>query len=70
VEVATRLGRLSLVVRAASNEDTPAIVKAGDKIGITWASDVSPALGAETTASVPNIVHVYRGAADGQEYHF
>jgi pilus assembly protein CpaB len=70
VEVATRLGRLSLVVRAASNEDAHATVGASAGTGITWASDVSPALGSATTASLPNIVHVYRGSADGQEYHF
>jgi len=70
VEVATRLGRLSLVVRAANNEDKPTNVAANANNAITWASDVSPALGGETTASVPNVVHVYRGSADGQEYHF
>jgi pilus assembly protein CpaB len=74
VEVATRLGRLSLVVRAANNEDKPAnlVANAANAANnaITWAGDVSPALGSEATASVPNMVRVYRGAADGQEYHF
>jgi len=70
IEVATRLGRLSLVVRAATNDENAARAKVDAGPDITWASDVSPALGGLTTASAPNVVHVYRGSADGQEYHF
>jgi pilus assembly protein CpaB len=70
VEVATRLGRLSLVVRSANNDDDSVKTTAENDTSITWASDVSPALGNATSASIPNVVHVYRGTAEGQEYHF
>jgi hypothetical protein len=68
VEVANRLGRLSLVVRSASNEPVAAADAAPPTI--TWASDVSPALGSETTAAGGSVVHVYSGAGDGKEYRF
>jgi pilus assembly protein CpaB len=69
VQVAARLGRLSLVVRSASTEPVanPASAPAP---AITWASDVSPALGSDTTVSVPNVVHVFSGSTDAKEYHF
>jgi pilus assembly protein CpaB len=74
VSVATRLGRLSLVVRAARAGEGTASTDAAPGItpGITWASDVSPALTAESAPkAVPNVVKVYRGSGgDGQEYHF
>jgi pilus assembly protein CpaB len=91
VSVATRIGRLSLVVRAARQseeaaETTPAPredAAAGDQPvppqpapvqpapAITWAGDVSPALSTEAVAkNVPRVVHIYRGASDGQEYRF
>lgn len=69
VSVATRLGRLSLVVRSASTEPVAAANADAPPV-ITWASDVSPALGSESPSSAPNVVHVYRGTAEGQEYHF
>ncbi len=37
---------------------------------ITWAGDVSPALGSEVSPTVQNKVRVYKGSADGQEYNF
>ncbi len=37
---------------------------------ITWAGDVSPALGSESSVAVPSRVRVYKGSADGQEYNF
>jgi pilus assembly protein CpaB len=66
VSVATRLGRLSLVVRSA---------KAGTAAenaspGITWASDVSPALDAVNPTARPSVVHVFSGNGGGQEYRF
>ncbi len=77
VSVATRLGRLSLVVRAARTAEpelaAPSSVKGDPQPpGITWAGDVSPALsiGATSTKPIPNVVRIYRGNADGQEYKF
>ena len=69
VQVASRIGRLSLVVRSASTDPVPK----GDSAPaptITWASDVSPALGADATAATSNTVHVFSGSADAKEYHF
>jgi pilus assembly protein CpaB len=66
VSVATRLGRLSLVVRSAK-EGTPA---ADASAGITWASDVSPALDAVNPTAPPSVVHVFSGNGGGQEYRF
>ncbi len=80
VSVATRLGRLSLVVRAARSTETgldalqerPTDPTGLPKSGITWAGDVSPALttGAVATKPPPNVVRIYRGAGDSQEYKF
>jgi hypothetical protein len=67
--VAARLGRLSLVVRSASTEPV-ANPDSAPAPAITWASDVSPALGSDTTVSVPNVVHVFSGSTDAKEYHF
>jgi pilus assembly protein CpaB len=69
VQVASRIGRLSLVVRSASNEPVPR-GDAAPPPTITWASDVSPALGSEGTETAPNVVHVFSGAADAKEFHF
>jgi pilus assembly protein CpaB len=68
VQVANRLGRLSLVVRSASNGPVAAADAAPPTI--TWASDVSPALGSETAVAGGSVVHVYSGAGDGKEYRF
>jgi pilus assembly protein CpaB len=67
VSVATRLGRLSLVVRAARPAEA-----ADTSPGITWAADVSPAMSADAVPKAPpSTVKVYRGSGgDGQEYHF
>jgi pilus assembly protein CpaB len=69
VQVATRIGKLSLVVRSASNEPVPK-GDAAPAPTITWASDVSPALGSDASDVVPNVVHVFSGSADAKEYHF
>ena len=66
VSVATRLGRLSLVVRSAKAGNAAANAPAG----ITWASDVSPALDAVNPTPPPSVVHVFGGIGDGKEYHF
>jgi pilus assembly protein CpaB len=80
VSVATRLGRLSLVVRAARSSETELDDRrlgsmddtTPPKSGITWAGDVSPALttGAVATKPAPNVVRIFRGASEGQEYKF
>lgn len=38
--------------------------------GVTWAGDVSPALGSSEVRSAPVMVHVYQGGADSKEFHF
>ena len=72
VSVATRLGKLSLVVRAAVSVDPgSANPPAQPASNITWGSDVSPALDGSTAPPPPAIVKVYGGTNNGgQEYHF
>jgi pilus assembly protein CpaB len=63
VQVAARIGRLSLAVRAA---DQPAIQPASTPA--IWAGDVSHALtGGPAPASV---LHVFQGTADGKEFRY
>ncbi len=38
--------------------------------GVTWAGDVSPALGSGATRAAPSKVQVFQGGADTKEYHF
>jgi pilus assembly protein CpaB len=66
VAVATRLGHLSLAVRAA--EAGPS--GASHQPSTTWAGDVSPALASQITHDAPDVVRVFQGAADGKEFHF
>ncbi len=80
VSVAYRLGRLSLVVRAArALEDGGQMARDSGspgsqepvRQGVTWASDVSPALTSDVAVkAAPNVVRIYRGGAEGQEYKF
>ncbi len=80
VSVASRLGRLSLVVRAAKSVEelgadpsveVSAVGSPPARAGITWAGDVSPALTTDTVVkNLPSVVRVYRGNGDGQEYKF
>ena len=83
VSVAARLGRLSLVVRAArAVEDFGQAARNGgtgneqldpgrNSPGITWAGDVSPALTSDTPIrTIPTVVRVFRGGNEGQEYKF
>lgn len=67
VEVASRIGRLSLsvVAAAASRVAGPAA-----PIGTTWAGDVSPALESEAPAAHAAVVRVFSGSADAKEFHF
>jgi pilus assembly protein CpaB len=66
VEVAGRIGRLSLTVRAA--EQTAAQTVQAETPPV-WAGDVSRAL-VGRPIPVPNMLHVYPGAGDGKEYRF
>jgi pilus assembly protein CpaB len=66
VQVAARIGRLSLAVRAAEQSNQAV---AAQPLVPVWAGDVSRAL-TTTPAPAPNILHLYRGTADGQEFHF
>jgi pilus assembly protein CpaB len=38
--------------------------------GVTWAGDVSPALGSGDTRKLPAMVHVFQGGADSKEFRF
>ena len=68
VAVATRLGRLALVVRSASGAEAPA--EAGP--AITWGGDVSPALraGRGAAEAPPQTLQIFQGAAKREEFRF
>ena len=38
--------------------------------GVTWAGDVSPALGSGETRTAPVLVHIFQGGSDSKEFHF
>jgi pilus assembly protein CpaB len=68
VAVATRLGRLSLIVRPATGGDaTPESMPA-----ITWGGDVSPALraGRGVAEAPPQTLQIFQGAAKREEFRF
>jgi len=66
VQVAARIGHLSLTVRSAEEPhlavDTPPRP--------VWAADVSNALTKVPAPQPGTVLRVYRGAADGKEFHF
>jgi pilus assembly protein CpaB len=68
VSVATRIGRLSLAVRSADN--TLADGAASPPKTTTWASDVSPALGANVAQGARSELHIFQGSAEGKEFRF
>lgn len=82
VLVAGRLGKLSLSVLAADrtapavSARAPAPSAAAPTIsrpvgaGVTWAGDVSPALGSGAARSAPSKVQVFQGSGDSKEYRF
>ena len=39
-------------------------------VGVTWAGDVSPALGSGETRNAPVMVHIFQGGSDSKEFHF
>jgi pilus assembly protein CpaB len=63
--VATRLGKLSLVVRSGEGKAEPV----DPQQGLTFGSDVSRAFGGETGGKT-GMVKVFSGPADGKEYKF
>jgi pilus assembly protein CpaB len=67
ISVATRVGRLSLAVR--SIDGAPRSGSAAQP-NTTWASDVSPALGADVARGTGRTIRVFQGAADGKEFRF
>ena len=70
VQVAVRLGRLSLSVRPADGGADPN-PKAGGPIGTTWASDISPALASDMQAPVViRAMKVWQGTGDGKDFKF
>ncbi|MDO9709133.1 Flp pilus assembly protein CpaB [Paracraurococcus lichenis] len=68
VAVATRLGRLSLVVRSATGTEP----QAEPAPAITWGGDVSPALraGRGTAEAAPQTLQIFQGAAKREEFRF
>lgn len=72
IAVATRLGRLSLAVRAAE-EPAPAHPAPGSpaRVLTTWGGDVSPALGLPVPSTGSGaVMRLYQGATDGKEIRF
>ena len=67
VSVATRIGRLSLAVRSADRTVPSSVVTTAKT---TWASDVSPALGADVARGGTSKLHVYQGSGEGKEFRF
>jgi pilus assembly protein CpaB len=67
VEVASRMGRLSLSVVAAAGSrlDAPAA-----PVGTTWAGDVSPALESDAPSGHAAVVRVFSGSGEAKEFHF
>ncbi len=69
VAVASRLGRLSLVVRAIPRQSDDVVATTEDP-PITWGGDVSPALRQGGSRAPSNNVRVYQGATRSEEFRF
>ena len=67
VLVAARIGQLSLSIHSAQGTATPSGPAPGRT---TWASDVSPALGANVGPAPRSTLRVFQGVADGKEFQF
>ena len=65
VQVAVRLGRLSLSVRSAET-----VAGIPQRPTATWGADVSPALNAETQAANGGQMSIWQGDAGAQEFKF
>lgn len=71
VLVAAKLGHLSLSVLSAEHDPVMQTASDGEAPRtVTWAGDVSPALGNTEARTTQPLVHVYQGGADGKEFHF
>jgi pilus assembly protein CpaB len=73
VLVAAKLGHLSLSVLSSTAPATgvaPPQDAAAQADHVTWAGDVSPALGTTDAHAPPTSVHVFQGDADSKEFHF
>ncbi|MBV8915286.1 MAG: Flp pilus assembly protein CpaB [Acetobacteraceae bacterium] len=71
VQVATRIGRLSLALRSAE-QPADALVDTPKPPEPVWAGDVSNALrgGAPTQQPAAVVLRVYNGSADGKEFRY
>jgi pilus assembly protein CpaB len=70
VAVASRLGRLALVVRSATGTEPDALPTEAAPL-ITWGGDVSPALRAgRGTAPTPQTLQIFQGATKREEFRF
>lgn len=72
IAVASRLGRISLVVRsAADNQQAATTEKPAPLPPIAWAGDVSPALREHKTSSRSGAsIHLYHGPGTAEEVRF
>ena len=67
IQVAARIGHLSLAVRAAEQLRQAGAPPSPRPV---WAGDVSHALDKAPALPPGNVLRVYRGTADGKEFHF
>jgi Flp pilus assembly protein CpaB len=68
VQVAVRLGRLSLSVRPA---DRPIDAGAGRPVAATYASDISPALASDVPPSDSGqVMKVWKSTGDAKDFKF
>ena len=66
VTVVAALGPAVLVATTLTVVDR----RDGRFFSVTWAGDVSPALGSNAARSAPSKVQVFQGSAESKEYHF
>jgi pilus assembly protein CpaB len=70
VQVATRIGRLSLAIRSAEQAaESPLLAKAPEPV---WAGDVSNALRSEPSApqAPATVLRIFNGSAEGKEFKY
>nr|WP_294505515.1 Flp pilus assembly protein CpaB [uncultured Rhodopila sp.] len=67
VAVATRMGKLSLVVRSADSQQPKS---AEVDVQTVWGSDVAPAMGADPPRTDRRPIRIFQGGADAKEYRF
>jgi hypothetical protein len=50
---------------------SPTAAEQGQQVnGVTWAGDVSPALGSGEPRNAPVMVRIFQGGTDSKEFHF